>query len=255
MYAVKNVNGNEIAATAVIHPTVIMGTGCKIGQYAVIEANVILGNGVRVFPHAVIGRQTHTTGAMAIPPKAGRRDVNIADGASIGAGACIYTGTFIGKDAIIGDGAHIRENCFVGEMCIVGSNAGLSNNVRMHMKSRVLDFTSITAGTVIEEGAFIGVGVITQNDNSFNHGGEMEPPTFKRGCMVGGNSTILPGVVVGENARISAGSIVRKSVPPASLTWPQPSGTREAKVTNDDILDEWAEDTVRMLEKYYDSRA
>jgi acetyltransferase-like isoleucine patch superfamily enzyme len=124
----------------------------------------------------------------------------------------------------------------------------------MHRNSRVLDFSSLTADTVVEEGAFIGVGVITQNDNSFNHGGKLEPPIFKKGCMVGGNSTILPGVVIGENARVSAGSIVRKSVPPGSLTWAKPAGTREPHVTNDDILDEWAEDTVNMLEKYYDSR-
>jgi len=37
--------------------------------------------------------------------------------------------------------------------------------------------------------------------------------TLKKGCWIGANSTILPGVSIGVNAVIGAGSIVTKSVP------------------------------------------
>ena len=254
MYAKKNISGNIIASTAIIHPTVMMGEGCDIGHNVVIEANVILGHGVTIFPNTVIGRKPKTNSAIVRAPEEVRRYVTIGDDVVIGSNVVIYNGCCISEGALIGDGARIRENCFIGGDCIVGSSVGLSSHVIMHRGSRVLDFSSLTADTVVEEGAFIGVGVITQNDNSFNHGGELEPPRFKKGCMVGGNSTILPGVVVGENARVSAGSIVRKSLPPDSLTWSGDSKTRESKVTNDEILDEWANDTITMLEKYYDSR-
>lgn len=36
---------------------------------------------------------------------------------------------------------------------------------------------------------------------------------LKRGCWIGANAIILPGVVVGENSVIGAGSIVTKSIP------------------------------------------
>jgi acetyltransferase-like isoleucine patch superfamily enzyme len=36
---------------------------------------------------------------------------------------------------------------------------------------------------------------------------------LKKGCWIGANCTILPGVVVGENSVIGAGSIVTKSIP------------------------------------------
>ena len=36
---------------------------------------------------------------------------------------------------------------------------------------------------------------------------------LKRGCWIGANAIILPGVTIGENAVIGAGSIVTKSIP------------------------------------------
>ncbi|MCH5330753.1 MAG: galactoside O-acetyltransferase, partial [Alistipes sp.] len=35
---------------------------------------------------------------------------------------------------------------------------------------------------------------------------------LKRGCWIGAGSTILPGVTVGENAVVGAGSVVTKDV-------------------------------------------
>lgn len=40
-----------------------------------------------------------------------------------------------------------------------------------------------------------------------------EPVTLKKGCWLGANVIILPGVTVGENSVVAAGSVVTKSVP------------------------------------------
>jgi len=40
-----------------------------------------------------------------------------------------------------------------------------------------------------------------------------EPVILKKGCWVGANSIILPGVSIGENSVIGAGSVVTKSIP------------------------------------------
>ena len=38
-------------------------------------------------------------------------------------------------------------------------------------------------------------------------------PTIKKYAKIGANSTILPGIVIGENALVGAGSVVTRDVP------------------------------------------
>lgn len=40
-----------------------------------------------------------------------------------------------------------------------------------------------------------------------------QPVTFENGCVVGASSTILPGVTIGSNSFVAAGSVVTKNVP------------------------------------------
>ena len=55
-----------------------------------------------------------------------------------------------------------------------------------------------------------------------------EPVTLKKGSWIGAKSIILPGVTIGENAVIGAGSGVTKSIPSYSL-----AGGNPAKVIRD----------------------
>lgn len=41
--------------------------------------------------------------------------------------------------------------------------------------------------------------------------------TFKKGCVIGASSTILPGVVIGQKSFVAAGSVVTKDVPDKTL--------------------------------------
>ena len=41
---------------------------------------------------------------------------------------------------------------------------------------------------------------------------------LKKGCKIGSNSVIMPGIIVGENATIGANSLVNKSIP-ANEVW------------------------------------
>ena len=51
-----------------------------------------------------------------------------------------------------------------------------------------------------------------------------------RNCFIGGESLILPGVTIGDNSVIGAGSVVTKDVPPRSIVAGNP-----AKVIRSDI--------------------
>ncbi|MDH4209491.1 MAG: sugar O-acetyltransferase, partial [Anaerolineae bacterium] len=48
---------------------------------------------------------------------------------------------------------------------------------------------------------------------------------FKRGCFVGTNVTVLPGVTVGECAFVAAGGVVREDVPPHHVVGGVPART------------------------------
>ncbi len=52
---------------------------------------------------------------------------------------------------------------------------------------------------------------------------EAEPIVLKKGCWVGACCVILPGVTVGENAVVGAGSVVTKDVPPRVLAAGNPA--------------------------------
>lgn len=52
---------------------------------------------------------------------------------------------------------------------------------------------------------------------------EVKPVILKKGCWVGANVTILPGVVVGENSVIGANSVVTKSISPFTVVAGNPA--------------------------------
>jgi len=48
-------------------------------------------------------------------------------------------------------------------------------------------------------------------------------PTIKKGAKIGANSIILPGVIIGENAFVGAGSVVTKNVPDGAVVVGNPA--------------------------------
>jgi acetyltransferase-like isoleucine patch superfamily enzyme len=78
-------------------------------------------------------------------------------------------------------------------------------------------------GITIEDDVMLGAGIhIYVNNHRFDNVSipiidqdyyPSEPVVLKKGCWVGANAIILPGVTVGENAVIGAGSVVTNSIP------------------------------------------
>ena len=85
----------------------------------------------------------------------------------------------------------------IGDNCKIGSGAYICPNVE------------------IEEDVFISHGVRFTNVKHprATKKGKFEKTLVKKGATIGANSTILPGVTIGENAVVGAGSVVTKDVP------------------------------------------
>ncbi len=126
---------------------------------------------------------------------------------NIGNNTNIWQFCVILPNAVIGDNCNICSHCYVENDVVIGDNVTIKAGVQ------------IWDGMRIEDNVFIGQNTTFCNDKypkSKNKDFKLEPIIIKKGASIGANSTILPGVTIGENALIAAGSIVTKDVAPNS---------------------------------------
>ena len=124
--------------------------------------------------------------------------------------------------------------CSVGDNTKIGACVEIQKNARIGANCKISSHTFICEGVIVEDGAFIGHGVMFTNDKyprSVNEDGSMQTeadwkvvPTYvKKGASIGSNATILCGVTVGEYAIVGAGSVVTKDVPPKTIVAGNPA--------------------------------
>jgi acetyltransferase-like isoleucine patch superfamily enzyme len=129
----------------------------------------------------------------------------------------------LGKDVIVRDFVNLY-GCTIGDNCKIGTFVEIQKNATIGSNTKVSSHTFICEGVTIEDDVFIGHNVSFINDKyprSTTEGGTLQTEAdwrvvqtrIKRGASIGTSSTILCGVVVGENAIVGAGSVVTRDVP------------------------------------------
>ena len=104
----------------------------------------------------------------------------------------------------------IGKNCNICSHCLIENDVKIGDNVTIKCGVQVWD------GITIEDNCFIGANVSFTNDRnpkSHNADWTLERTYISRGASIGANATILPGITIGENAMVGAGSVVTKDVP------------------------------------------
>jgi len=143
---------------------------------------------------------------MKIGKKGNIRQPNIIYNDSVIIGDNFRTGHYI----------LIRENTIIGDNVLVGTNVVIDGNCVIGNNVSIQTGAYITWGTRIENNVFIGPNVVTTNDKTMVQNDLSKiliGPIIKRGASIGANSTLLPGITIGRNAKIGAGSVVTKDVP------------------------------------------
>ena len=203
--------GNNI----VILKNVEINKNVKIGNNVVIYSNTKIGDGVEIQDNSVIGKLPR----MSIISSARTTNLSlptiIGDETFIGALCTIYASTQIGKKCFVGDLASIREGCFIDDFTIIGRSVTVECNTKIGKNVKIQTACHITGDMVIEDNVFFGPEVTTMNDKYM--GALKEPfkgPHVKRNAKIGGNATLLPGITIGENSVVGAGSVVTHDVPP-----------------------------------------
>jgi acetyltransferase-like isoleucine patch superfamily enzyme len=178
-------------------------------------ARIVLADPNEIDPQAVVG----TVSGRSIA----NSSLEIGPHAVIRAFTVIYAGSRIGSHLETGHGAVIREENKIGDHLSIWNNSTIDygcvigNNVRVHTGVYVAQFTTI------EDDVFLAPGVMIANDRHPICRDCLQGPTIKRGARIGINSTLLPGVVIGEGALVGAAAVVTKDVPPGVVVAGNPA--------------------------------
>ncbi|MBA4395858.1 MAG: transferase [Syntrophus sp. (in: bacteria)] len=226
----KNIGANvTIGEFSIVRPHVVIGNDVIIHPYVIINEGTVLGDGVEIFSGSIIGKEPKGAGALARPPRFERR-VIIGANTSVGPHAVIYYDVEIGNHTLVGDGASIREQCRIGAYCIISRYVTINYNVKIGDRTKVMDLTHVTGNCIIGDDVFISLTVGMANDNlnaDKSYAEEkVKGPRIDNGAVIGVGATLLPGVIIGENAVVGAGSVVTKNVERETLVMGVPAAFR-----------------------------
>ena len=149
-------------------------------------------------------------------------DVVLGKCAKIRSGSVIYQKVRIGDDFETGHHVVVREQNQIGDSVSIWSNTIIDYGCRIGNRVKIHSNGYVAQYSVIEDDAFIAPGTIFANDK-YPVSTELQGPHIKKGARIGINVTILPGVVIGENALIGAGSVVTKDVPAGAVVVGNPA--------------------------------
>jgi acetyltransferase-like isoleucine patch superfamily enzyme len=184
---------------------------------AIVYPGTVLGTGVKVLENAVVGKQPtlsprSTATREPLPPAV------IGDGTIVSTSAIVFAGTTIGDRVILGDQSCVRERVQIGNDVVVGRGSLIENDTTIGSMTKIQADAYITAYSTLEEHVFIAPCVVTTNDNWMGRTekrfGNIKGPTIRRGARIGGGAILCPGIEIGEEAFVGAGSVVTKNVPP-----------------------------------------
>lgn len=129
--------------------------------------------------------------------------------------------------------------CAIGAETQIGPFVEIQGSVKIGSRCKIQSHSFICEGVTIEDGVFVGHGVMFINDllpRAITDSGELaqaddwtlSPTHIGQGAAIGSNATIMGGITIGKGALIGAGAVVTKDVPDYAIVMGVP-----ARVTGD----------------------
>lgn len=140
--------------------------------------------------------------------------------------AIVENGAIIGKKTRVWAFVHILSKAQIGEDCNICDHVFIENDVIIGDRVTIKSGVQLWDGVRLEDDVFIGPNVTFTNDpfpRSKHYPEKFLSTILRKGASVGANATILPGIIIGENAMIGSGSVVTSDVPQNAIVFGNPA--------------------------------
>jgi acetyltransferase-like isoleucine patch superfamily enzyme len=132
----------------------------------------------------------------------------------IGSGTRIWAFAHVLPGASIGEYANISDHVYIDNGVVVGDRVTIKCGVQLW------------GGVRVEDDVFIGANATFAQDTIPREARQPSPSKqikIRRGANIGANATILFGVTVGTCAKVVAGAVVTRDVPPNAIVGGNPA--------------------------------
>lgn len=113
--------------------------------------------------------------------------------------------------------------CQIGDNTKIGAYVEIQKGAKIGKNCKISSHSFICEGVKIQDNVFIGHHVVFTNDrypSAVSKTGKpklisdwkLEKTIVEKNASIGSNATILPGLIIGENSLIGAGSVVTKNI-------------------------------------------
>jgi len=137
----------------------------------------------------------------------------------------------LAPDVVLGQNVKIFQpdlvnlyGCEIGDGTRIGAFVEIQRGAVIGAHCKISSHTFICEGVTIEDGVFVGHGVMFINDiypRAVNPDGSLQsaedwkvvPTRIRNRASLGSNCTILAGLTIGEGALVGAGAVVTHDVP------------------------------------------
>jgi acetyltransferase-like isoleucine patch superfamily enzyme len=142
-----------------------------------------------------------------------------------------------GEDVVVGPFTNLY-GCEIGAGTRIGPFVEVQAGARIGARCKVQSHTFVCDGVTIEDGVFVGHGVMFINDKfprALDEGGDLQteddwtllPIVVEQGASIGSGAVLLGGVRIGAGALVGAGAVVTKDVAPGAIVAGVPARLRE----------------------------
>ena len=190
-----------------------MDAGYKLGRNVVLGDNVIIGDACII-------------GITAKGKNENECTTIIGDNAYIRSHTIIYADNNIGHNFQTGHHVVIRETNSIGTDVSIGSLSCVEHHVTIEDGVRIHSQAFIPEYSVLKRECWIGPNVVLTNaryPRSRNVKENLSGAVIEEKAKIGANVTILPGIRIGREALVGAGSVVTRDVPPFAVVAGNPA--------------------------------